>query len=152
MRFLSVAEAIQYNEVCIPPTTTAPLQKAKGRQRAVNVLLWTAQGLLAVIFLFAGGIKLALPIDVLTAQMPLPGLFLRFIGLSEVLGAIALIVPGLVRVRPGLTPLAAAGLVLIMIGATTLTVMSGQIVSALVPLTVGLMAALVAYGRSSTIR
>ncbi len=104
--------------------------------------LWIVQGLLALIFLFSGGMKLVLPIEVLTEQMPLPGLFVRFIGAAEVLGAIGLILPGLLRIRPGLTPMAAAGLVIIMIGATGLTL-------ALIPLVVGLLAAFVAYGRWS---
>src|SRR6266446_1611547 len=90
-------------------------------------VLWIAQGLLAFIFLFAGGVKLILPIEEMTKQMPLPlpGLFLRFIGVAEVLGAVGLILPGLLRIKPGLTPLAAAGLVIIMIGATVLAVMIG---------------------------
>ena len=83
--------------------------------------LWILQGLLAALFLFTGGTKLVLPIEEMTKQVPLPGLFLRFIGVAEVLGAIGLILPGLLHIRPGLTPLAAAGLVIIMIGATVLT-------------------------------
>jgi hypothetical protein len=53
--------------------------------------------------------------------MALPGLFVRFIGVAEVLGAIGLILPGLLRNRPGLTPLTGAGLVIIMIGAMVFT-------------------------------
>jgi len=109
--------------------------------------LWIVQGLLALIFLFAGGMKLVLPLEVLTEQMPLPGLFVRFIGVAEVLGAIGLILPGLLRIRPGLTPLAAAGLVIIMIGATVLTLAGGDVAPALIPLVVGLLSAFVAYGR-----
>ena len=109
--------------------------------------LWIVQGLLAALFLFAGGMKLVLPLEKLTGPVPLPGLFLRFIGVAEVLGAIGLILPGLLRIRPGLTPLAAAGLVIIMIGATVLTVASGDVATALIPLVVGLLAAFVAYGR-----
>lgn len=109
--------------------------------------LWIVQGLLALIFLFTGGMKLVLPLEVLTAQMPLPGLFVRFIGVAEVLGAIGLILPGLLRIRPGLSALAAAGLVIIMIGATVLTLAGGNIALALIPLVVGLLAAFVAYGR-----
>src|SRR5215203_6458783 len=85
--------------------------------------LWIVQGLLALLFLFTGGTKLLLPLEVLTEQTPLlPGLFVRFLGVAEVLGAIGLILPGLLGIRPGLTPLAASGLVIIMIGATVLTV------------------------------
>jgi uncharacterized membrane protein YphA (DoxX/SURF4 family) len=111
--------------------------------------LWIVQGLLAVLFLFAGGVKLVLPIEEMTKQMPvpLPGLFLRFLGVVEVLGALGLILPGLLRVRPGLTPLAAAGLVLIMIGATVITLVGGDVATALISLVVGVLATFVAYGR-----
>ena len=103
----------------------------------MNYALWIVQGLLALLFLFAGGMKLVMPIEALTEQMPLPGLFVRFIGVAEVLGAIGLILPGLLRMRPGLTPLAAVGLVIIMIGAVVLTLAGGEVVSALIPLAVG---------------
>ena len=113
----------------------------------MNIALWIAQGLLAAIFLFAGGMKLVLPVEEMTKQLPLPGLFLRFIAVCEVLGAIGLILPWLLGLRPGLTPLAAAGLVIIMIGATVLTLATAGITMALIPLVVGILAAFVAYGR-----
>ncbi len=109
--------------------------------------LWIVQGLLALIFLWAGGIKLVLPLEKLTGPMSLPGLFMRFIGVAEVLGAIGLILPGLLRIRPGLTPLAAAGLMCIMIGATVVTLAGGDVAAALISVVVGLFAAFVAYGR-----
>ena len=119
--------------------------------------LWIIQGLLAAIFLFAGGTKLVLPLDVLMSmgspnQIQLPGWFVRFIGVVEVLGALGLILPGLLRIRPGLTPLAAAGLVIIMIGATVLTLVADGVASALIPLAVGLLSAFVAYGRWRLVR
>jgi len=114
--------------------------------------LWIVQALLALLFLFAGGTKLVLPIDVLASmgspnQIQLPGLLVRFIGVVEVLGALGLILPGLLRIKPGLTPLAAAGLVIVMIGATALTVAADGVAAGVVPLVVGLLAAFVAYGR-----
>jgi hypothetical protein len=109
--------------------------------------LWTIQWLLALLFLFAGGMKLVLPLEELTGPFPIPGWFIRFIGVAEVLGALGLILPGVLRVRSGLTPLAAAGLVIIMIGAVSVTMATGDVVPALIPLAVGLLAAFVAYGR-----
>ncbi len=109
--------------------------------------LWIVQILLALLFLFAGGMKLVLPLDALKGPIAMPGLFLRFIGVVEVLGALGLILPGLLHIRPGLTPLAAAGLVLLMIGATAITLAGGTVAPALIPLVVGLLAAFVAYGR-----
>jgi uncharacterized membrane protein YphA (DoxX/SURF4 family) len=115
----------------------------------MNIALWIVQVLLALLFLFAGGMKLVLPIEEMTKQMPLPlpDLFLRFTGIVEVLGATGLILPWLLRIRPGLTPVAAAGLVIVMIGATVYTLAAGDIALALMPLVVGILAAFVAYGR-----
>jgi uncharacterized membrane protein YphA (DoxX/SURF4 family) len=115
--------------------------------RSMTSALWIVQGLLALLFLFAGGMKLVMSIEDMTKEMPLPGPFLRFIGVAEVLGAIGLILPALLGIRPGLTPLAAAGLVIIMIGATVLTLASGGVAQALFPLVTGLLAAFVVYGR-----
>ncbi|PYM29019.1 MAG: DoxX family protein [Candidatus Rokuibacteriota bacterium] len=109
--------------------------------------LWIVQGLLAALFLFAGGMKFVLPIEEMTKQMPLPGLFLRFIGVCEGLGALGLILPGLLRIRPGLTPLAAGGLMIIMLGATVITLMVGDLTAAVMSAVVGVLAAFVAYGR-----
>ena len=111
------------------------------------VLLWIVQGLLALLFVFAGGMKLVLPLDRLAGPVALPGLFLRFIGVAEVLGAVGLILPGLLNIRPGLTPLAAAGLVIIMIGATGITLAGGMLGPAVVPFVAGVLSFWVAYGR-----
>lgn len=118
----------------------------------MTYLLWIIQVLLALLFLFAGGTKLVLPLDVMQSmgspnQIQLPGLFVRFIGVVEVLGALGLILPGLLRIKPWLTPLAAAGLVVVMIGAVAVALASGETASALFPLVAGLLAAFVAYGR-----
>lgn len=113
----------------------------------MNRGLWIIQALLALLFLFAGGMKLVLPVEEMTKQLPMPGLFLRFIAVCEVLGALGLILPGVLRVRPALTPLAAAGLVIIMIGATVVTLMTMDVAVALFPLVVGILAGFIAYGR-----
>jgi hypothetical protein len=108
--------------------------------------LWIAQGVLAALFLFAGGMKLVVPAAALAAQSHLPGAFMKFIGLAETLGALGLVLPGLFQIRPRLTPLAAAGLVIIMIGAVVTTIVQGQAPMAVVPAVVGILAAYVARG------
>ena len=118
----------------------------------MTYILWIIQVLLALLFLFAGGTKLVLPIEVLNSMgspnaIRLPGMFIKFIGVCEVLGALGLILPGLLRIRPGLTPLAAAGLVIIMIGATVVSFLGDGFATAMPALVVGLLAAFVAYGR-----
>ena len=123
----------------------------------MNILLWIIQGLLALAFLFAGGTKLILPADVLMKmgspnQIVFPGWFLKFIGLCEVLGALGLILPGLLRRRQELTPLAALGLMIIMIGAVVVTFMADGPKMAISPLVFGLLCAFVAYSRWSQLR
>lgn len=115
----------------------------------MNYALWIAQVLLALEFLAAGVMKFVIPIEEMTKQMPiaLPGWFLHFIGACEVLGAIGLVLPGLLHVRPRLTPIAAIGLVIIMIGAVTITVVYMGAAAGIVPFVTGLVAAFVAYGR-----
>ncbi|MGH9140094.1 MAG: DoxX family protein [Vicinamibacterales bacterium] len=113
-----------------------------------NVTLWVVQGLLAALFLFAGVMKLVLPVEAMAGPVALPGLFLRFVGVCESLGAIGLVLPGSLRIHRELTPLAAAGLVVIMVGATVVTAMGGSITAALVPFVVGVLAASVAFGRT----
>jgi hypothetical protein len=118
----------------------------------MNIALWIIQILLALLFLFAGGTKLYFSSEVLAAMGPpnqvhLPGLFLKFIGLCEVLGALGLVLPGLFKIRPQLTPLAAAGLLIIMIGAVVVTIAGPGVGAAIPPLVIGLLCAFVVYGR-----
>lgn len=115
--------------------------------RKMNYTVWTVQWVLALLFLFAGSMKLLLPIAEMTKQMPFPGMLLRFIGAMEVLGAAGLILPGLLGIRRELTPLAAAGLVIIMVGATTLMLTSMGAGAAVMPFVVGLLAGFVAWKR-----
>ena len=113
----------------------------------MNTVLWIVQALLAALFLFGGGFKLIMPMDEAAQQLGKSVGFLRFIGLMEFLGALGLILPGLLRIKPMLTPLAALGLVIIMIGATVVNLRMGAGVASLMPAVVGILAAFVAYGR-----
>ena len=116
------------------------------KKSRVHVWLWIVQGLLAAVFLFSGGSKLAMPTEALAAQSHMSGVFMKFIGLCEVLGGLGLVLPGLTHIRPGLTTLAAALLVIIMIGATVITAIMVPSLLAL-PAVVLMLTAFVAYGR-----
>jgi len=69
----------------------------EGLAEQANDLLF-AQGLLALILLFAGGVKLVLPLGVLMEHIPVPDMLVRFIGVTEILGAMFL--ARLLRIRP----------------------------------------------------
>jgi len=117
------------------------------RTKTPNTRLWIVQTLLAALFLFAGAMKFVMPDAALAAQSPFSVAFIHFIGVCEILGAFGLVLPWATRVAPWLTPLAAAGLVIIMIGAVVTTLAIGGGAGALVPLVVGLLALYVARGR-----
>ena len=114
----------------------------------LNVVLWIIQALLALLFLFAGVVKLVIPMAAMAKQTGLPGEFLRFIAVCEVLGALGLLLPGILRIKTSLTPLAASGLVIIMIGATWISVVHVSVPAGFFPFIVGVLAAFVAYGRA----
>ena len=118
------------------------------------ILLWTVQVLLAVAFGTAGIMKSTQPIDALvqggmawTAQVPL--LMVRFIGVSELLGAIGLILPAATKVKPQLTPLAALGLLAIMILAMAFHLSRGEAQALPINIVLGGLAAFVAWGRTA---
>ena len=109
--------------------------------------LWTVQVSLAALFLFAGVMKLAMRMETLEQQAHMPGLFLKVIACAEILGALGLVLPGLFKIRRGLTPLAAIGLFLIMIGATVTTLQTASLQMAILPAITGVLTAFVAYCR-----
>ena len=117
-----------------------------------NTSLWIIQGVLALMFLFAGGSKLVMTAEQMASPGPIqmPIAFIRFIGVCELLGAIGVILPALTGITPGLTPLAAAGLVVIMIGATVTNLVNGPQGFAAVTVVLGALAATVAWGRFRT--
>ena len=133
----------------MPSITSA---RTAGHAKATNVLLWVAQGLLAALFLFAGVAKLAMPLGPVADLTGFPVAFLRFIAVVELLSALGLILPGALRIRPELTPLAAIGLVGVMTGATVATVAAQGIAPALFPLFVGVVLTTVVRGRRTWAR
>ena len=122
------------------------------RATTVNRLLWTAQVLIALIFLFAGAMKFIMPAEKMQqGPVVLPLAFLYFVGVCECLGALGLVLPGLMRIRTMLTPLAAAGLTIIMIGATVVSIMGMGVVAGIFPAVVGVVTAWIAYGRTRVV-
>lgn len=90
------------------------------KSKRLHIGLWIAQVLLALAFIMAGFMKITASMDELAANgMSFVNSFsegmVRFIGTSEVLGGLGLILPALLRIKPILTPVAAIGLALVMV-------------------------------------
>src|SRR5581483_5304992 len=104
-------------------------RSALWRKPIMTRILWIVKVVLALFFLYGGAIKLVppswLPGAALTASLlfPLPKLFVYFIGIAEVLGVLGLILPVRLGILPILTPLAAVGLIIEMIGATIFVIL-----------------------------
>ena len=125
------------------------MTNSSSSSRGISVGLWIVQALLALFFAGASGApKLLLPADQLPMPIALPQAFTWFIGTCEVLGALGLILPGITRVRPGLTVAAASCLALLTVCACVYQVMGGQPANGVFALVIGGLAAGVAYGRA----
>lgn len=135
------------DEVVPSRTMSVPSQaeRSKGTGKGMSAALWIIQALLAALFVFAGVMKFVMPLDEMVKQTSLPGWFLLFIGVAEIAGGIGLIVPALLRILPFLTQIAGCGLVIIMTGATVLSLPMGAV--AAFPLLAGVLCGFVVYGR-----
>ncbi len=133
--------------------TTTPASVAA--PKVLNVSLWVVQALLAAAFGMAGIMKLTAPMDTLIANMVWPGAMpealVRFIGASEFLGALGLILPSVTRIKPMLTPLAAAGLGVVMALALVFHFTRGEFEALPINLVLGGLAAFVAWGRAKKV-
>ncbi len=118
-----------------------------------NIVLWTVQIILAGMFLMAGSTKATKPLNELTAMMPwtadvaLP--LVRFIGVSEMLGALGLLLPALLRIKPVFTPVAASALLLVMVMAAIFHLTRGEFSGVGFNILLGTFAAFIAWGRFS---
>ncbi len=117
----------------------------------MNTALWIVQGVLAAAFLVAGSMKLTRSKDQLADSMDWVDQFeqshIRGIGAAEVAGALGLVLPGLTGVAPVLTPVAAVGLVALMVGAAITHARRGELPMIAVNVVLAAMAAFVAWGR-----
>ena len=125
---------------------------APSSSKALHVSLWVIQILLALLFGAAGAAKLLMPLEELAAQgmshaVNLPWPTERFIGVSELLGAVGLVLPAATGIQPRLTGFAAIGLVVVMVLGTGYHLIYDEVAAAPVPLVLGALAAFVAWGR-----
>ncbi|HEY2907511.1 MAG TPA: DoxX family protein [Vicinamibacterales bacterium] len=114
----------------------------------MNILLWVLQVLLAVAF-FAHGCLMIFPPAAIVDQMnaSLPRWFQLFIGITEMLAAVGLTIPGATRIRPWLVSAAAVGLMIVMACATIFHFSRGEVSSAVTTIVLLAMATFVAYMR-----
>ena len=131
------------NEITFGSTGTSASKR-------LHIGLWIAQVVLAIVFIFAGVGKLMVPVAELaqdSGPLILPVALIRLIGATEVIAAIGLILPSATRTRPMLTPMAAAGLVFVMVLAAGFHLFRGEIQVVPFNVVLGGLAALVAWGR-----
>jgi uncharacterized membrane protein YphA (DoxX/SURF4 family) len=122
----------------------------------MNTVLWIVQIVLALVFVMTGGLKLVLPLDKIAERMGrengLPPTAMRIIGLLEVMGAIGVVLPAWTGILPWLTPLAAVGLMLTMMGATFENVRHKHFPMIALNFVLGVLAIFVIYGRFIAVR
>lgn len=120
--------------------------------KAINIALWIAQVLLALMFLMAGIMKTSQPVEALAESLPwvtsTPIALVRFIGISELLGGLGLLLPSILRIKPFLTVWAALGLVAVMILAAIFHASRGEFSAIGMNVILIALAAFVAWGRS----
>jgi uncharacterized membrane protein YphA (DoxX/SURF4 family) len=127
------------------------MKQQQQRSKALHITLWIAQVILAAMFLMSGFMKLSQPIDQLAKMLPwaaqVPEALVRFIGVAEVLGAVGLILPSLLRIQPKLTPIAAVGLALVMLLAVVFHISRGETPAIGMNFILIAIAAFIAWGR-----
>jgi putative oxidoreductase len=121
------------------------------RSKALHITLWVAQVILAAMFLMSGFMKVAQPIAELSKMLPwtaeVPEPLVRFIGVAELLGAVGLILPSLLRIQPKLTPIAALALAVVMLFAAIFHVSRGETPAIGMNVVLIAVAAFIAWGR-----
>lgn len=120
-------------------------------KRALRASLWVAQALLSAAFIMAGFMKATAPIAELATQMAWVNDFatpiVRFIGVAELLGGLGLLLPSITRIKPVLTPIAASGLLAVMVLAAGYHVAKGEAALIVPNILLGALAAFIAWGR-----
>ena len=133
-------------------TNTEIKMTQQKNNKALNIGLWIAQGLLAIMFIMAGVMKATQPIEELAVSLPWvtssPVSLIRFIGISELLGGLGLLIPGIFRFKPFLTIWAALGLAIIMVLAAIFHASKGEYSAIITNILIMGIALFIAWGRS----
>lgn len=133
-------------------TNTEIKMTQQKNNKALNIGLWIAQGLLAIMFIMAGVMKATQPIEELAVSLPWvtssPVSLIRFIGISELLGGLGLLIPGIFRFKPFLTIWAALGLAIIMVLAAIFNASKGEYSAIITNILIMGIALFIARGRS----
>lgn len=134
------------------PTADAGQNRMHAQEpRGLHIALWVAQVLLAIMFGMAGVMKMTTPVPELARTLGWPGdlppPLVRFIGASELAGALGMLLPSLTRIRPELTPIAGLGLATVMVLAIVFHLSRGEISALGITVFLGGLAAFVAWGR-----
>lgn len=132
-------------------TTPSDLVPASTAPRGLDVALWVVQGLLALMFVMSGLMKAFMPVAAVAEAAPwaaeMPSALVRLIGVAELMGALGLILPAALRIKPVLTPLAATGLLTVMVLAAGFHASRAEWSGIATTVVLGAMAAFVAWGR-----
>ncbi|HXD91934.1 MAG TPA: DoxX family protein [Bacteroidia bacterium] len=119
--------------------------------KAIHITLWVAQAVLASSLIWASMMKLFQPIEKLSAMWPwtgqVPMIVVKFTGIVDLLGALGLILPSLIRFKPKLTPIAAIGIIVLMICASIFHIVRGEASVIGVNIIFAIIAAFIAWGR-----
>ena len=130
-------------------TTTTLTYPQPGR--GLQIGLWVAQVLIAIVFIGAGFVKLSTPIAELSINMPWAGQypegFVRFMGLVDLAGGLGIILPALTRILPRLTVLAALGCVVLQVCALVFHLSRGEAMVAPLNLVLLALSLFVLWGR-----
>ena len=120
--------------------------------KRLNIFLWITQWILAMVFILAGWMKTLTPIDELAVNLPwvkqTPEMLVRFIGISELLGGIGLVLPSILKIKPILTPWAAISLALVMFLALIFHLYLGDYNATAINLIFGGLALFIYWGRT----
>jgi uncharacterized membrane protein len=123
--------------------------------KGLNIALWVTQVLLAAMYLMAGSTKLLQPIEEMAMMMPwvadTPAGLVRFIGLSELLGGLGLLLPSILRIQPKLTVFAALGLTLVQVLASGFHLSRGETSALGMNFLLIAMAVFIAWGRAKKV-